>query len=174
MTIGVLFEPLGHPRSQGFIDRVAAVFAAADASHGFVARSIRNMETYERSWGELQIPKAFGDIGDPLRLPSTLSIWDDLESVAAYAYHGTHGEALAKRRDWFDQHTSPLYVAWWVEETDRLEPDDATARLDHLNQHGPTPFAFDFKKPFDAEGNPYSLDRDRIKEKIATNGATPS
>lgn len=169
MTIGILNEPFGQPGSQGFVDRVPGVFAAADAAEGFVARSIRDMATYQRSWGEVEIPECFSQIDDPLRLPSTLSLWDDIESVAAYAYNGAHGEALSKRKEWFQSHGAPLYVAWWVEGAEKIEPSDARSRIDHLHKHGPTPFAFDFKRPFDAEGNPYTMDRARIRAKVATN-----
>lgn len=170
MTIGILYEPFGHPRSQGFVDRVPAVFAAADASAGFVARSLRDLETYGRSWGELQTPEAYGSIEDVLRLPSTLSIWEDLESVAAFAYHGAHGEAMAKRRDWFEANDRPEYAAWWIDQNaDRLDPEDAKARLDHLWKNGPTPYAFDFKKAFDPDGNPYKLDQARVRERIEAN-----
>jgi hypothetical protein len=169
MTIGILYEPFGEPRSQGFVDRVPAAYAAADSSDGFVARSVRDMVTFQRSWGEIEIPECFAEIDDPLRLPSTLSIWNDLESVAAYAYNGAHGEALSKRKEWFQSHSFPLYVAWWVESDDKLDPRDAAKRLDHIHQNGPTPFAFDFKRPFDAEGNPYRMDREKIRAKVTAN-----
>src|SRR5262249_16243600 len=96
---------------------------------------------------------------------------EDLESVAAYAYHGAHGEALSKRKEWFIVHDIPEYAAWWVDEdTERLFPDEIKARFEHLCEHGSTPYAFDFKKPFDADGNPYKLDQAKVKEKIALNG----
>ena len=37
----------------------------------------------------------------------TLSLWKDLESVAAFIYHGAHGEALMKRRERFEKHKLP-------------------------------------------------------------------
>ena len=51
----------------------------------------------------------------------TLSLWQDLESVAAFAYHGPHGEALAKRREWFEKYNLPVYVAWWVRADHRID-----------------------------------------------------
>ncbi len=168
MTIGVLAEPFGEPGSQGFVDRVTSVFAAADSSGGFAARSDRDMETYERSWGEIVIPKCYSAIEDPLRLPSTLSIWHDLESVAAYAYHGAHGEAMVRRREWFLKSDLPGHVAWWID-ADRIDPIDAADRLDHLYANGPTPFAFSFANPFDAEGNPYNVDSAQVRAKVAAN-----
>jgi hypothetical protein len=171
MTIGILYEPFGQPRSQGFVDRIPGVFDAADKSSGFVARSKRDMETYQRSWGELEIPVSYEHIGDVLRLPSTMSIWEDLESVAAFAYHGAQGEAMSKRRDWFQANDIPEYAAWWIsDDVDRLDPTDIKARFEHLCEHGPSPVAFNFKQPFDADGNPYKMNQALVKEKIAANG----
>ena len=69
-----------------------------------------------QTWGDLDAPECFAHVGDPAKLPSALSLWEDLESVAAYAYHGAHGEAMNLRRDWFIEHDFPTYVAWWVED----------------------------------------------------------
>lgn len=172
MTIGTLHEPFGHPASQGFVDRVPDVFEAADKSEGFVARSQRDMDTFERSWGEIQIPRCYSAIEDPLRLPSTLSLWDDLESVAAYAYHGAHGEAMTKRREWFAKTDLPEHVAWWVESSDRIDPADAAERLDHLHDHGPTPHAFTIAKAFDSDGKPLNLDPAAVRAKVAKNSGS--
>ena len=37
-TFGVLHEPWGWPRVQGFMDRVPSVFASAETSGGFILR----------------------------------------------------------------------------------------------------------------------------------------
>ena len=36
--------------------------------------------------------------------------------------------------------------------------EEAVARLAHLEAHGPTPYAFSFAQPFDAEGLPAPLE----------------
>lgn len=170
MTIGVLHEPMGHPRVQGFMDRFEAVFASAEGSDGFIDRSRRTeYPAGAHSWGPIVAPKCHAQIDDPMRLPSTLSLWDDLESVAAYAYRGTHGEAMAKRREWFLDSDAPTYVAWWVEDGHTPDWTEAGERMDHLHEHGPTPFAFDFKSPFDVSGNAVSVERDKVNSKRAIN-----
>lgn len=172
MTIGILHEPLGGDRVQGFFDRVPAVFESAETSEGFVDRSVRDPISRQDSWGKLVVPQCYSHIEDPALLPSTLSIWDDLESVAAFAYHGHHGEAMSRRREWFTGHDHPTYVAWWVEDNTTLNWEVASERLDHLNQHGPTAYAFDFKAPFDAHGNPAPLNRESVRLKVAVNAST--
>ncbi len=165
LTVGVLHEPVSHPRSQGFMDRVPSVYAAADQSHGFIARSIRDLQTFEHSWGPVRIPRCFSHVQDLNRLPTTLSIWDDLESVAAYAYSGAHGEAMTKRKDWFESHPNPTHVAWWIDEGHRIDWNEACERLDHLHEHGPTAKAFNFSNPFDADGRPRPMDPAVVRAK---------
>lgn len=164
MTIGVLKQPMGHPEIQGFIDRLSAVFGSADGSPGFIARSGRDsLDAESESWGEFVVPDFFRSIENPGQVPATLSLWEDLESVIAYAYRGAHGEAMGKRTEWFKTDTGPGYVAWWVEHDHIPTFAEASLRWANLHQLGPTPFAFDFKKPFAANGEPYDLARDRIR-----------
>lgn len=166
---------MGDPAVQGFVDRFDAVFEAAESSDGFVDRSRRNFANGLHSWGDLVAPEHFAKVGDPRRLPMTLSLWDDLESVAAYAYHGAHGEAMAKRREWFEPHDYPTYVAWWVDDDAVPDFEEAATRMAHLAEHGPTAEAFDFKNPFGSDGEPRALDRNKVRAKTDANrGASPA
>src|ERR1700734_1797296 len=97
MTYGWLIAPFGDPSVQGFTDRVPTVYQSADNTPGFVGRSIRDMESYSHSWGEVVTPKCWGGEHSP-KAAATLSIWDVLESVSAFAFHGSHGEAMKLRK----------------------------------------------------------------------------
>ena len=99
----------------------------------------------------------------------TLSLWKDLESVAAFSYHGAHAEALTKRREWFEKCNLPVYVAWWVPADHQIEWREGNARLEHLHQHGPTAASFDLAHPFDPKGKATKLDREAVKAKAAMN-----
>ena len=169
-TVGVFHEPIGHPRVQGFVDRLASVYAAAESSSGFRARSVRDVTTWTHSWGEMVIPKCYPDVKDE-QVAMSLSLWDDLESVAAFSHKGLHGEALAYRTDWFQRLGLPGYVAWWVPDGHQVDWKEAADRLDHLHAHGSTAMAFDFAKPFDAEGNACRLDYVAVQAKAKANAA---
>ena len=82
-TFGVMKSPIGHPEVQGFLDRAGAVYAAADGSAGFFERSIRDLNSWEHSWGPIVTPKCAPEGTDPNQLAMTLSLWRDLESVRA-------------------------------------------------------------------------------------------
>jgi hypothetical protein len=169
MTIGILHERVGDPQVQGFVDRLPSVYAAAESSDGFYARSIRNMETWEHSWGHQEPPSCYPKPDDDARLAMTLSLWKDIESVAAFAYHGAHGEALSKRNEWFQSLGLPNYVAWWVPDGHKIDWEEGGERLDYLHANGPTAFAFNFAVPFDADGQPYKLDRQAVRAKVSVN-----
>lgn len=169
LTFGVFHEPIGHARVQGFLDRAPGVYAAADASTGFQGRSIRDYETWKHSWGDIVVPRCYPQL-EHTNYAMTLSLWDDLESVAAFAYKGAHAEALAHRTDWFQSLGLPSYVAWWVDE-DRVSWQDAADRMDHLHEHGSTAQAFNFRNAFDAHGNECRMDAARVLENAKANAA---
>ena len=168
-TFGILHEHRDHPQTKGFVDRSPNVFESAENSQGFVDRSkgIRRDGPHEDGphWGDPQArPRFFVEDQHP-GAPATISLWDDLESVYSFAYYGRHAEALGKRKEWFVSPEWPTYVAWWVEDGHIPTRQDASQRLEHLHDHGSTPHAFDFKTPFDAAGQPWRMDRAKIRER---------
>jgi hypothetical protein len=171
MTIAKLHEPFGHPTVQGFVDRFPSVFSAADASDGFVARARLELGALAESWGACVAPRCHGGPEWSSQIAATLSIWNDLESVAAFAYHGAHGEAMHKRKEWFADTEAPTYAAWWVEDGHPVTWAEASERLDHLHENGPTPYAFDFTTAFDASGRRVKLSPAAVREKAAANAA---
>ena len=100
----------------------------------------------------------------------TLSLWEDLESVAAFAYKGAHGEALANRKEWFQSLGLPGYVAWWAAD-DEVNWTIGAERLDYLHARGSSHFAFTFKEPFDIAGNSVRLDHWVMQAKARKNAA---
>ena len=174
MTVGILREPVGHEQVQGFMDRLPSVYDSAHTSDGFHERSIRDVGTWLHSWGDIALPSCYPAPPKEEQIATTLSLWKDLESVAAFTYHGPHGEALTKRRDWFVKYNLPVYVAWWVPNVEKISWSDGCAKLDHLQTHGPTAAAFDFSHPFDPAGNACRLDREAVKAKAALNAQAAS
>jgi hypothetical protein len=159
-TFGILREAHGHPQVQGFFDRIPDVFAGAEATDGYVDR--------RRGDRPAEFGPRFFDPAQHAGAPQTLSVWRDLESVYAFAYRGRHGEALRGRREWAVEPQWPTYVAWWVDDEHMPTWQEAAERLEHLHDHGSTPFAFSFKAPFDVSGQPLTIDRARVAERAAT------
>lgn len=80
-----------------------------------------------------------------------------------------HAEALSHRKEWFLKPEWPTYVAWWVPDEHPPEWREAAERHAYLHEHGPSPYAFDLKRPFGPNGEPLELDRSLMKGKIERN-----
>jgi hypothetical protein len=155
VNIGILLQPFGDPQVRGFADRVDSVFAVAEDSHGFVMA---------RFGDDSNVPAMFRAPEFAGRVVHTLSVWQNLESVMAYAYGGLHGEAFAKRKEWFEHGSYPSSVAWWVSDDQPVTWDEANRRYELLYHQGSSPDAFNFKQPFSPDGNPYTINRDEVKK----------
>lgn len=165
-TFGLLKDVEQCPEAQGFVDRIPAVFQTSDFAEGQIDRRGHPVKgpVPDVRFGPYVVPEIF-DPALTSRIYQTLSFWSDLESVWAFAYGGNHGEALQHRREWFEQTEWPVYAAWWVDDGELSSITDALERATHLYQHGPTPYAFDFRTAFTPDGQPYKLDRKRALAK---------
>jgi len=162
MTYGELVADFGRPEVQDFVDRVPLVYAAADKTPGFVQRSRRDLGDYSHSWGKIVAPKCWGEAS--LSTAATLSVWESVEAVTAFAYHGAHGDAMRHRNEWFIHNGLPEHVAWWLGEEESPTFEQAAERMDALYERGPTPWAFSLRKPFDARGAEYRIDAAQVKQ----------
>lgn len=130
--------PLDDPLMDGFVSRLDALNALADAAPGFVWR----LQTEE---GDATAIQAFDD---PLVL-FNLSVWKSIEALEAYVYKTGHVGAVQKRAEWFERPTKSPFVLWWIEAGHIPTEAEAKARLEMLWEKGPTPEAFTFRKQFE-------------------------
>jgi hypothetical protein len=156
------------PANQGFHDRGDPNLAAAEQSDGFIARSGYEDDPGPESWGQQIYPRFYVERGDGWS-PSTLSLWRDIASLMAFSYSGVHAEAMRHAREWFVKPAWPGYVLWWVDAGHTPEWAEGVERMEFLHDNGGSPFAFDFKTPFDALGNPVLIDRELVKRTMRLN-----
>ena len=156
------------PRVEGFRRREPINFEAASRAVGFVARSGYDGEPGPASWGEQVFPRFLAENGHESG-PSSLSLWDDIESLMAFSYSGVHAEALKGARNWNVPQRWPPLVLWWVDAGGRPEWTEAVGRFEHLHDNGPSAYAFTFKQPFAANGEAAVIDRALVREKVRTN-----
>ena len=78
-----------------------------------------------------------------------MSVWESIEQLAAFVYRSGHLDVMRRRREWFE-HVRVHIVLWWVPAGVIPSVDEAQERLEHLREHGPTPYAFTFKARFEA------------------------
>lgn len=140
VNIGLPIEPVASELLRGFVEMLEPINALADTAPGFVWR----LQTED---GDATAIRAFADE----RLIMNMSVWDSVESFAAFVYGPEHSAVMRQRRQWF----VPLQVytaAWWIPAGTLPTPADAVARLDMLREFGPTPDAFTIKRPFPPPG----------------------
>lgn len=169
-NFGIQIAPYDDPRVAGFARREPLNFQAAERSEGFIARSGYDGEPGPPSWGEQVFPRFLKENGAASGV-SSLSLWRDIESVMAYSYSGVHAEALKHGRHWNIPQQWPPLVLWWVDATHQPVWAQAVERLEHLHEQGPSPRAFHFKMPFDADGAPAVINRGRVKDIAERNAA---
>ena len=161
-TFGMFLRPAADPANDGFHALNDPVLDAVDKAEGMIARSGYASDGEGRTWGPEVYPRFHRDNGDGWA-PATLSLWRDLESVAAFTYTGLHATALRRGREWFQKPAWPPLVLWW--HMDEAPPTwaEGVRRHEHLHDHGPTPDAFNFAQAFDSNGALQPLDRDRLR-----------
>ena len=138
VNIGRVRAPLDDAIMAGFVNRLDDLNALADRSPGFVWRlqTSAGNATYFR-------PYENDD-----RILLNMSVWDSIEALRHYVYKTAHAELLRHRQEWFERFAGSYVALWWVPVGHRPGIDEAKKRIAHLDEHGPTEFAFTFKTIF--------------------------
>ena len=140
VNIGRFRAPIDDPIMEGFRTQLDPVNALADRSPGFVWR----LQTEDGNATAIR-----PDTGDEL-LAINMSVWESLESLQQFVYRSDHAATLRARKQWFEPIEGPILALWWIPVGHIPTVNEAMARLRHVEQHGPTPYAFTFRRPFPA------------------------
>jgi hypothetical protein len=127
------------PMVAEFFAAIEPINAVADVSRGFVWR-LQDEDgdaTAIRPW-------------DDDRLIVNMSVWESIEALEDYVYRSAHVGVMRRRREWFDRLEQRYMVLWWVPAGHIPSVDEAKARLEHLERHGPTDVAFTFRQRYPA------------------------
>jgi hypothetical protein len=153
VNIALPHEPVDSPALAGFVAMLEPINAIADASPGFVWR-------LQDESGDATSIRPFDDE----RLMINMSVWESIEALWAFVYDSRHLDVMRRRREWFTRMAESYMCLWWVPAGELPSVADARERLDHLREHGPTPYAFTFKlrhpPPDAAASAPVIDDRD--------------
>ena len=137
INIGRMRGELEGPVMSGFVARLDEINALADGSPGFVWRlqTDAGNATYLRPY-------------DDDRIIINMSVWETVEDLRSFVYSERHAEVLWQRQDWFEKLEAAVVALWWIPAGHIPSIDEAKKRLAHLQEHGPTPFAFSFRSVF--------------------------
>ncbi len=136
-NIARLVAPLDDPRLSDFVANLDRINRLGDRSPGFVWRC----QTDEGNSTSVRVR------GDPLILIN-FSVWESVEALFEFTYHSEHVQMYRRRREWFEPHAEAPLVLWWIPAGHIPTVDEAEERLDYLRAHGPSPYAFTFKKRY--------------------------
>lgn len=134
INIGRMRAPLESEVMAGFVSRLDEINALADGAPGFVWRlqSPEGNATYLRPF-------------DDERILVNMSVWESVEHLKDFTFKTAHAELLKQRRDWFEHFEGAYAALWWVPAGHIPGIDEAKKRLAHLDEHGPSQFAFTFR-----------------------------
>lgn len=136
VNVAHLAFPRTDPRFKSFTDQLDHVNALAEASPGFVWRYL---DAYDGSDGVFTTQHLVN-----------MSVWASLEELKEYVYRSDHRLVMQDRKQWFVPTETAHFAMWWTESGTTPTIEEAKRRLDHLDTHGETEFAFTYRKPFPA------------------------
>jgi hypothetical protein len=151
VNIGRVKGPMDSEVMHGFASRLEEINALADGTQGFVWR-------LQGSGGNATELRPFA--GDDTLLIN-MSVWETVEALKQYTYRTAHAELLRERHLWFEKLAGVYMVLWWVPAGHIPSVEEAKQRLEHLEAHGPTAYAFTFQRAFAPPGVEKSLDAAR-------------
>jgi hypothetical protein len=128
---------INDPIMQEFVDNLVPVNQIAEASPGFIWR-------FKEDGGNAT---AFNPYNDE-RIIINWSIWESVEQLEAFVYKSFHTEIMKKQRQWFEKLGKPHYVIWKIPVGHIPTFEEANERLEHLEKHGPSAYAFNFRAKF--------------------------
>lgn len=142
-TVGRLKHAEEHPASREFFEVGNEVMREA-------ARTGELVKVFSPNRARFPENEMKGE-GTPIL---TLTVWKTLQALHQFMYSNIHKEALKNRHKWFGplQERQPNYVVWWSEKLTDVSWKKAFKRYGHFLQHGPGPYAFDFKQASDESG----------------------
>ena len=104
VNTGRLAAPLDSPRLADFAAGLDPVNAVADSAPGFVWR----LQTEEGNATSLRAFVQDG-VGADGGILVNLSVWESVETLAAYVYGDAHRAVLRRRREWFELMREPHF-----------------------------------------------------------------
>src|ERR1700740_1621449 len=135
LNIGRIRYPLDDPRMADFVNNLDRINAMVEHTPGFVWR-------LQDDSGNATAIHAFDDP----RLLVNLSVWESVAALERFVWQTVHKRFYGRRADWFEHFEGPAVALWWVPAGHRPSMEEAVARLDHLKQHGPSEYAFDWQR----------------------------
>jgi hypothetical protein len=140
LNIARMLAPIDSPVMADFVANLDAINTLAEKSVGFVWR-------LKDETNNATSVKVFND--DFLIV--NMSVWQSADALFNFVYHSAHLEIFKRKKEWFEKMPEMHMALWYVTAGHRPTISESTDRLVYLQNNGPSPFAFNFKKRFTIE-----------------------
>jgi hypothetical protein len=77
-----------------------------------------------------------------------MSVWRDRESLFYYVYNSGHVEIFKRKKEWFNKMLKMHMVLWYIEDGHIPTIKEGKERLEYLQEHGESNYAFGFKSKY--------------------------
>ena len=135
MNFATTLAPLDTELMAEFTDNLDRINALAEASDGFVWR-LKDDSGNATSIKILTDPKAVLNV----------TVWRSVQDLFRFTYQSDHSYFVRHSARWFVPTSKRAMVLWNLADNASMPtPEEAFERLRHLEQEGPSEFAFDFK-----------------------------
>ena len=135
VSIGRFIEEISSPANKDFMDNLDRINAIAEQSPGFVWRLT----------GDGNNAIDIQPYDDP-NVAINMSVWRNREDLYNFVYNNDeHMKFMRRRKEWFEK-LRFYVVLWWIPNGHIPTIEEAKHRLMHLEENGPSDFAFSFAK----------------------------
>ena len=73
-----------------------------------------------------------------------MSVWQSAEQLEQFVWNTVHKKFYNRKQEWFGTMKSHHFAMWWVDEGHQPSLLEAKERLEYLDIHGNSDFAFDW------------------------------
>ena len=132
LNIAVPKYPLDDPRIADFMDNLERINGLAATMPGYVWMH------KDDSGHAMNMPTPWPDV------VANLTVWQSAEQLEHFVWNTVHKKLYNRKAEWFDAMKSHHFVMWFVDEAHRPTLQEAKERLDHLDLHGNSDYAFNW------------------------------
>ena len=136
INIAKLVKPIDHPQIADFVNQLDEINALAEQSKGFIWR-LKDDENNDAT--------GFNPFEDRNMIVN-MSVWKDVDSLKEYVYNSGHVKVFIRKKEWFEKPTKAHMALWWIEKDRTPTIEEGKERIEYLQQHGISNYAFTFQK----------------------------
>ena len=138
VNIAKMLAPMDDPIMQDFVNNLDKINEIAEHAEGFVWRLKEEEDSSDIA----------AEVFKDKMLVVNMSVWSDMDSLFSFTYKSGHIEVFKRKKEWFSKIKMIHMVFWFVPNGHVPTPVEAKERLNYINTHGETPYAFTFKSKF--------------------------